>query len=179
MLKVSNRGSVLTPNSVVLLPGTQVTRGVFTDDQIREHLRSGFMVELGAGREVPVFEPDSEAGPAVGEDNVGDNASASQINAGDIAEAQARDDKVMVPGAVMTTPKGDTITQGIVPKDKPVGEKLISEGKWNDNPVELQALDIDSLNLRVLEKDPDVTPFSDKDEVVAFLSMDYREPKEA
>ncbi len=174
MLKVTNKGSILTPNGILLRPGVQVTRGVLTDHMIRTHIKSGYLTEILDHTPLPPVEP--ESGPAVKQDNVGESIGTSITSPTDLQDAQTHEHgRTMVAGANLTNDRGEVVTQGIVGKtDEVQGDKLVPPGKWNSDPTSLLNKDLDSLNLMILDIDGAIEPLETVEEAIAFLSMDWK-----
>ncbi|MCP4897877.1 MAG: hypothetical protein GY906_12970 [bacterium] len=175
MLIVTQKGSILAAGGRVLTPGTKIARGVFTDPQVKEHIRSGFLAEVREGAPPPE-NPTPDDNPVVKKDNVGDGSNPSMTTTADIEGAE-KSDKTVVAGAG----GGEgTVSQGTVEKteEQPAGEPLVHEGKWNINPAALASKSLDALNLMVIGRDETIDPFETVEEAAAFLSQDWREPKE-
>lgn len=176
MLRVTMKGSILTPKGLLLTPGTQVGRGLFTDQQILNHIDSGYLMETPDAAPMPQVLP--AGGPAVKKDNVGEkNVSTGVTTPTDIQDAQSHEHgKTMVAGVDMASLEGDKgVSQGKVASgDEAKGEKLVSPGKWNLDPSALLDKDLDTLNLMILDIDGSTEPLETVEEAIAFLSMDWK-----
>lgn len=90
------------------------------------------------------------------------------IEAGKVEEVEVQED-----------PKGNVVAPPVTGNEVapgPSSKEIDTSKKWNYNPDELDALDLETLNLRVMETDPRVGPFDSVGEAIAQLSADFNAP---
>lgn len=149
-LKVKKGGSICGPNNVIYKEGQVIPKGVLSPEQIKEHLRSGFLRTVSSTVDrLPTLEEIMKAG--YGED------SAKKLQA-ELAQKEAEDAPGMQPESALS------------PEGKPIP---VHFGKWDLDPEKLQGLDLDQLNVMVLERDPSIEEFQTVEEAIEWLSQDF------
>lgn len=125
----------------------------------RHRVTRGNTISLGFGK-------DYREGMYLPKDDVNLSANLSEfIRDGKVEEVDVEEDDR---GNVVTPrPTGNEIAPGSP------SSVTDSAKKWNHDPDELAALDLETLNLRVMETDPSVGPFDTVEDAIAQLSADF------
>lgn len=91
------------------------------------------------------------------------------------------------PKQVLPGVKGDVSLPGEVDLGNPTPKKRSTRKKktapievkslWDLNPEGLRSMSLEALNVAICEKDDTLPEFETKDEAIAWLSQDYKEPQ--
>lgn len=151
--RVSTKGSIIPPGGGdALKPGTIVEDGRFTADQIREHISSGYLVQLGmpSSEEKPVLRSDAPPLPMLDDEAKKRQGSADAIVVG-----------AGSPPETKKTPSAET---------KPVEHA----SPWSMDPATLQTHTLDQLNAMISERDATIGRIETTGEAIQILSMDFK-----
>lgn len=158
ILKVRRGGSIICPKGKIYKAGSAIPQGVLTAEQVREHIRSGYLEVVRSTKDViPSIDEVVAAGY-------------SRSHAEKIVEEVAE----RYGEKPVEHPPGVEPDLGITDEGKPVVHP-----RWSFDPDGLRGHDLDTLNVMILERDGDVDPFESVEEAVAWLSQDYSPPTEA
>jgi len=145
--RASDYGVILLPyvegRSRTLNPGATLPPGALSSDQIREHVKSGYLVPLGAGeqdRSIPGVET-------------------LQLQDDPNYDVKAKSDKDSQP----------SIKKVKVTRKPPAGV----HGKWNMDPKVLEEKNLNQLNVLIKDRDKRRKAFETKADAVNWLSQDF------
>lgn len=153
------KGTVLLDGGKSIKQGEYVTSDMMKEEQLVTLLRNRVIVTENAP--IPEYKTEDEAIPVIVKPN-------GTVVSKPVVETPPASASIEVSvGAVKTT----TTPAAVAKVDN--GE-VITQGRWNHNPVLLQAKPIDELNAMVIEIDAAVAPFTTKEEAITWLSQDYK-----
>lgn len=166
--RVAQGAAIILPSGLLAVAGSLVSVGSMdiTQKHIDEWMKTGYLEE---GSEqiadlLTVNPPGVDVTPLPGVDSARKNDESG--GAIDITKALKVTDK---PATISTGGAVKTSTAALPPAELPAGNL----SKWVFDPAVLAEKTLDQLNILFKEHAPTEPPFEDRNEAIAYLSMDF------
>lgn len=175
-------GSVSTVNGLKK-PGMLIREDEMPVDALRDALENGFLQDLSAQAKPIDYIPGARHEPSLSALNThAESSQAMNENEEALARVREAEEKraemerlekekaAAQPPLIVSSPGGITTTSSAAPA--PVDD-VKTNGRWNFDPLMLNAKALEQLNAMIMERDPKTPPMPTKEEAVAFLSQDF------
>ena len=149
LFRVASTGSVLDHDRTHFTAGAPLDKAKLTEDTLKAHIKSGFVVPKNAGRTDEPPRSEDKMPPLV---------------------AHNQDDTSSKP----VTKDGGTGESKVLVKEIAQNQVHQRQTVWTLDPSTLKNLTLPELNVMIGERDPNIKPFETQEEAIAQLSAEFR-----